>query len=224
MSADQSVTATFTLITHTLTVTKAGGGSGSVTSSPAGINCGATCSAGYNQGTPVTLTATPASGSTFTGWSGGGCSGAGTCTVTMSADQSVTATFASVPVVGPPSVGGGLFCGAQHRGRCVGLKIKTFFPGPGNAVWQFAAYNPAPGQTARATTAASKVVALGKISRKITHAGSVTIVFKLKRGARTNRLYRKVLKLKLRTIKVTLTFTTTSGVRLVSITNVRLKL
>jgi hypothetical protein len=41
----------------------------------------------------VTLTATAASGSTFAGWSGGGCSGTGTCTVTMTADKSVTANF-----------------------------------------------------------------------------------------------------------------------------------
>jgi Divergent InlB B-repeat domain len=46
------------------------------------------------------LTASPGSGSTFTGWSGGGCSGTGTCTVTMSSDQAVTATFSAV---GPPS-------------------------------------------------------------------------------------------------------------------------
>ena len=75
-----------------LTVTKSGTGSGTVTSSPAGINCGATCSASYANGTAVTLTATPAAGSTFAGWSGS-CTGTGTCSVTMSAAKSVTATF-----------------------------------------------------------------------------------------------------------------------------------
>jgi len=59
--------------TFSLTVTKAGTGSGTVTSSPAGINCGSTCSASYNSGTLVTLTATPASSSIFAGWSGTGC-------------------------------------------------------------------------------------------------------------------------------------------------------
>src|SRR5262245_3513286 len=62
-----------------LAVVKAGTGSGTVTSAPAGITCGTSCTASYASGTVVTLTATPASGSTFTGWSGGGCTGTGTC-------------------------------------------------------------------------------------------------------------------------------------------------
>lgn len=95
-----SATQTFTTSaapTFALTVNKTGTGSGTVTSSPAGINCGATCSASFAQGTAVTLTATPVSGSVFAGWSGGGCSGTGTCTVMMSAAQSVTATFNTAP-------------------------------------------------------------------------------------------------------------------------------
>lgn len=75
-----------------LTVTKAGTGSGTVTSSPSGINCGSTCSANYSSGASVTLTAAAASGSTFSGWSGA-CTGTGTCTVSMTAARSVTATF-----------------------------------------------------------------------------------------------------------------------------------
>ena len=77
---------------QTLTVTKAGTGSGTVTSAPAGINCGATCSAPFASGTQVTLTAAPATGSTFTGW-GAPCSGTGTCVVTLTAATTVTATF-----------------------------------------------------------------------------------------------------------------------------------
>lgn len=78
---------------HTLTVSTAGTGSGTVTSSPAAIACPGTCSATLGSGTVVTLAAAPAAGSTFTGWSGAGCSGAGGCTLTMSADHPVTATF-----------------------------------------------------------------------------------------------------------------------------------
>ena len=82
---------------QTLTVSKTGSGAGTVTSSPAGITCGATCSASFTFGISVTLTATPAAGSSFAGWSGSGCSGTGTCVVAMSAARSVTAQFDSVP-------------------------------------------------------------------------------------------------------------------------------
>ncbi len=75
-----------------LTVTKSG--SGTITSSPTGINCGATCSANYTSGTSVTLTESPSSGYIFSGWSGA-CTGSGTtCTVSMTAARNVTATFA----------------------------------------------------------------------------------------------------------------------------------
>lgn len=94
MNGNQLVSATFTAVQPQLHVTLAGTGSGSVTSNPAGINCGTTCTAPFANGTVVTLTATPASGSTFPGW-GGACSGSGTCTVTMNGDTSVTATFTS---------------------------------------------------------------------------------------------------------------------------------
>ncbi len=97
MSAAKSVTATFTKPTFVLSVTKAGTGSGTVTSNPVGINCGTTCSANYAPGTVVALTAAVASGSTFTGWSGA-CTGTGACSVTMSAAKSVTATFTKTHV------------------------------------------------------------------------------------------------------------------------------
>ena len=79
--------------TFTLTVRPAGVGSGIVTSSPTGINCGSTCSASFAAGTSITLTATAAPTSVFAGWSNGGCSGADTCTMTLGADTTVTATF-----------------------------------------------------------------------------------------------------------------------------------
>jgi hypothetical protein len=85
----------------TLSVTRNGTGTGTVTSNPAGINCGNDCTNDYNEGTLVTLTANPASGSTFSGWSGGGCAGTGTCTVTLTAATTVTATFALSDVTAP---------------------------------------------------------------------------------------------------------------------------
>ncbi len=78
---------------QTLTVTLAGNGTGNVSSSPAGIDCGTTCSAAFAPGTSVVLTATPDANMTFDGWSGGGCSGTTPCTVSITAATTVTATF-----------------------------------------------------------------------------------------------------------------------------------
>jgi hypothetical protein len=76
-----------------LTVTRTGGGTGTVTSSPPGINCGGTCSGLFSRDATVTLTATPDAPAVFAGWSGAGCSGTGTCVVTLGAAQTVTASF-----------------------------------------------------------------------------------------------------------------------------------
>jgi hypothetical protein len=90
------VNAQFNLTQRSLTVTKAGAGAGTITSNAGGINCGLTCAANYDHGTVVALTATPTGGSTFAGWSGGGCAGTGACNVTMDAAKTVTATFSPV--------------------------------------------------------------------------------------------------------------------------------
>ena len=97
MNAAKAVTATFNSAAggpFTLTVSRAGAGSGQVRSVPAGIKCGTDCTESYTSGTVVNLTATPVSGSTFAGWSGA-CTGTGVCAVTMNAVQAVTATFNS---------------------------------------------------------------------------------------------------------------------------------
>jgi YD repeat-containing protein len=78
---------------RSLTVIKSGNGTGMVTSSSPGINCGDDCSELYIKGTVVTLTATTPSDSIFTGWTGGGCSGTGNCVITMNNDTTVTAGF-----------------------------------------------------------------------------------------------------------------------------------
>ena len=99
MTEARAVTATFALAQRQLTVSMSGGGSGTVTSSPGGLACttdgtqtSGTCSAAFDHGTVVVLTANPATGTTFTGWAGA-CSGTGTCAVTMDQARSVTAAF-----------------------------------------------------------------------------------------------------------------------------------
>jgi hypothetical protein len=89
--------------TTTATLTVAKTGNGTITSSPAGIDCGTDCAESYAGGASVTLTATAAAGSTFTGWSGA-CTGTGTCTVTMNAVKSVTATFSQAAPAAPSSL------------------------------------------------------------------------------------------------------------------------
>jgi hypothetical protein len=79
---------------YRLTVTPSG--TGAVTSMPAGINCGSTCTAILDAGTQVTLQARTinGSGSFFSGWTGAGCSGPfHDCAVTLNASATVTATF-----------------------------------------------------------------------------------------------------------------------------------
>jgi List-Bact-rpt repeat protein/VCBS repeat protein len=113
MNNSRNCTATFNaqpVQTFGLSVTKTGTGNGTVTSSPAGINCGSDCSESYTSGVVVALSVIPAAGSVFSGWSGGGCS---TGAVTMNGSRSCTAVFNSqatqqVSRVGifRPSIGG----------------------------------------------------------------------------------------------------------------------
>jgi hypothetical protein len=101
---------------HTLEISLAGAGSGTVTGT--GISCPGACSHSYPSGTMVTLTATPAAGSTFAAWSGGGCSGSVTCAgVTMSSDQNVTATFTVTPSAGGNPLGGNPLSGNPLSGN-----------------------------------------------------------------------------------------------------------
>lgn len=89
MSANQTVTATFnSIVTYSLAVSYAGSGTGTVTASPSATS--------YAPGTAVTLTAAAASGSVFAGWDGACTGTAATCTVTLSANKAVTATFNAI--------------------------------------------------------------------------------------------------------------------------------
>jgi Divergent InlB B-repeat domain len=118
---------------YTLTVHRAGSGTGTVTSSPGGIACGTQCSAVYEQGKKITLTATPASGSTFAGWSGGGCAGAGACVVTLNSNTTVTATFdTGAPPPPPPPYPANNFSLKKVRHPKTGVvTIRVKVPGPG---------------------------------------------------------------------------------------------
>ncbi len=93
------------VLPHTLSISRVGGGAGTVDASLAGLDCGTICSHDFEEGTAVVLSANPLPGSTFAGWSGGGCSGTGRCQLAVNGDTTVTATF--VPVPGGGDSGGG---------------------------------------------------------------------------------------------------------------------
>ena len=100
MSTDRYVNARFEKLENqeSLSILSGGSGVGTITRSPLGSDGGCStgpsaCQVQYERGTVVTLTARSQAGSFFAGWSGAGCSGTGSCTVTMSSSQQVTATF-----------------------------------------------------------------------------------------------------------------------------------
>lgn len=115
VSLGAEIKSSFREITTPLLVTRAGSGSGTVTSMPAGIDCGATCTAAFPEESTVSLTPKAAAGSSFAGWSGA-CSGTGACTVTIGeAQSSVGAEFVStapgdgtgggvIPAPAPPPI------------------------------------------------------------------------------------------------------------------------
>jgi Divergent InlB B-repeat domain len=128
-------------------------GQGTVSSTPLGISCPGTCSATFAPGTPVTLSATPLAGMTFTGWSGA-CTGAAGCQVTLAADAVLTAVFDVPP---PPPVPRQLTVSVQGQGvvtsapagiTCPGTCTASFASGtavtlsasPG-AGWQFSGWS-----------------------------------------------------------------------------------
>lgn len=106
MATSAAGTATGALLTFTTrppqhTVTVAVTGSGTVTDGSGRIYCPPTCSAATDS--PLTLTARPTWGATFTGWSGGGCGSGATCTIPMDADTSISAAFTDAPTSTPPT-------------------------------------------------------------------------------------------------------------------------
>ena len=130
LGSDTTVDAEFELVTFPLTVTLAGAGSGIVISNPAGINCGSDCAEDYSVGTMVTLNALPAIGAgAFAGWSGGGCSGTGSCVVTVNAATEVTATFDSVESLDITVTGDGIVSSSPAGIDCPGVCSADFVTG-----------------------------------------------------------------------------------------------
>lgn len=149
-----------------LTVTTSGSGSGTVTSSPSGINCGSTCSHSFDDGTSVTLTANVPEGSVFAGW-GGACSGTAlTCTVSMTEARTVTATFNKAPA---PS---NAFT-VNETGSVGGVVVsRVTLPGPG-AVWQVGTRSEG-GRTVPACRAYARYVSSRRTMALICRANSGT--------------------------------------------------
>jgi phosphatidylethanolamine-binding protein (PEBP) family uncharacterized protein len=107
-------------VTGGLAVTRVG--NGTVTSNPAGIACGTRCAATFAGSTSLVLTATPAAGYAFSGWSGV-CTGVGPCRVKVTGVQGVTATFA--PVDRTPPIVGAFTVPAQVTGLDVPVKLSA---------------------------------------------------------------------------------------------------
>jgi len=113
----------------TLTVTKNGAGSGTVSSSPAGItNCAATCNASFPENTAVTLTAAVGNNSTFGSWSGCASTNGLTCSLTMNAAKSVTATFNASGGGGGGDPGAGLWINGSNYVHDRGSLTELYVP------------------------------------------------------------------------------------------------
>jgi hypothetical protein len=226
-------------------------GTGTILSSPTAITCPPACEATLADGALVTLTyfSNP-SVSTFAGW-GGDCSGrSAECTLVMDNHKSVTAAFAGaattiggdgggpfpisvpVPAPAPASVGAirmpaaqnlsQLFCGVRQGVRCTGVRLSVTFRRVGTAVWRFGALRPSSSHSA--SSSAEKVLALGKVQKRIARAGLVRVVFKLKKSPRNLKLYRAVQSRKLTTLRITLSFAPANEAQTVITRDVKLRL
>jgi len=131
---------------YALSVSKTGTGTGSVASSPSGIDCGTTCSGNFYVGSSVTLTATANAGSTLTGWTGCDSTSGNTCTTAMTSDKFVSARFATDCIYEVASVeksfsykGGAFNISVQASGAksCVSPSVSSAVPWATAAVTSF---------------------------------------------------------------------------------------
>ncbi len=194
IGATNAVTATFEpKPKFALSVSKDGTGSGSITSSPAGIDCGSSCSAEFEEGAEVTLSPSAASGSSFAGWSGA-CTGTGTCKVTVDAAKAVTATFninasggggtTTTPPPAPTCATDAALCppgtasvGSKAQVKSGKASLSLTCPGPGACSGKVTL-------TAKITTGKGKAKktkkqTIGSASFSLTPGGSSTVQVKL---------------------------------------------
>jgi hypothetical protein len=150
------------------TVVKAGAGSGTVTCN------GGPCASSYSEGQKVTLVATADPGSTFAGWSGGGCSGTGACTVAVKAGMTVTATFDANPTPPPPGIAKA-GRSAKVKGRNALLKL-TCSGGPCRGTLKLIAKIKQGGKARR--------TAIGKASFSLASGASKTVAVKISAAAK----------------------------------------
>ncbi len=190
-----------------LSVTTVGSGAGLVTSVPAGINCGATCHAYFAIGSTATLTATAASGSVHTGWSGGGTGTSSTRVVTLNAATSVTATFGVAPAkleVAPiESKVAAAFKVLSVKVERTALRSRVTLPVPGVL-------------SQRATSTGSNPVHVCAARKKVSRASTVLLLCSLTRATKWALLYRSL------RVRVVTTFTPTGGVAQVRTKIIRL--
>ena len=181
MTAAASVTATFTVTTYLLTLTQVGSGGVTSTGTPStgsGVTTASatTTTATYNYNTSVVLTETPATGWTFTGWSGGTCTGpATTCTVPMTAAKSVTATFTiqTFPITVTQTSNGTISTGSVTVNYGAG-QAYTFTPAVGYQVASITV-----GGVALAGAALASAIASGYTFSNVTSAQTLTATYSI---------------------------------------------
>ena len=183
-----------------------GTGSGTVTSSPSGIDCGGTCSSSFLLSTPLVLTASASSGSSFTGW-GGACSGSSsTCTVPVLGNRSVTATFTKDapgpgpnpgpgPTPGPAPSHSFRISSSRSSGSSIVTRLRV--PGPGK-LSQRATYRTRGTRSSATRTACTTL-------RTASKAGTYTLTCRLNAAARKQRRDGRL------RVAVRTTFTPTGG-------------
>ena len=198
MDQARSVGATFEPVARLLSVSTAGTGTGTVTSSPEGIACGLGCSASFPHGAEVTLSATPDPGSVFTGWSGD-CTGTATCVITMDADRSASATFEPGPTSvtladGHPSIAYGGWQGVEDAAASEGSyrvsakksEVATWVSPAATSITWIARTGPDRGKASVTIDGASK----GTIDLYASSPGSLSTTF----GGLTNSTHTVVVK------------------------------